>query len=137
MTEEEALVRAFIVKTKRDRFVELLASAKRRRDVTTTLAHSCDLDSRYVVRLDASHQDSQSVARVLRQRGAGQTCHVISENGEIDGQRLPLEEALNRVIGHGSGTLLSCIPGVLAYFEGEDPGRRCILSTASLQPAKA
>jgi hypothetical protein len=40
----------------------------------------------------------------LRQRGAPDDCHVISENIELDGKR-------------------RCVPGVLAYFEGEGPER--------------
>jgi len=28
----------------------------------------------------------------------------------------------------GNGTLLSCIPGRLGYFEGEDPGERYVLA---------
>jgi len=33
---------------------------------------------------------------------------------------LQLESALESVVGNGMGTILSCIPGKLAYFEGED-----------------
>jgi hypothetical protein len=33
---------------------------------------------------------------------------------------LELRAALEHVNGRGIGTILSCIPGNLAYFEGED-----------------
>jgi len=49
MSEEEELVRAFVVKEKRDRLAELLASPKRRRKATAGLAHFRDLDPRFVV----------------------------------------------------------------------------------------
>jgi len=39
---------------------------------------------------------------------------------KLDGQELLLESALESVVGNGIGTILSCIPGKLAYFEGED-----------------
>jgi hypothetical protein len=34
---------------------------------------------------------------------------------------------MSDVVGSSSGTFVSCIPGRLAYFEGEDPGARFIL----------
>jgi len=37
------------------------------------------------------------------------------------------EEALGEVVGRQMGTFLSCIPGRLAYFEGEDMGFRWVL----------
>ena len=128
MNEEEALIRAFVVKAKQDRLVEFLSSQKHRRKATDALAHFRDLDPRFVVKLPANEQDPESVARALRQRGAGDTCHVISENGELDGNRISLDAALQQVIGQGLGTLLSCVPGALGYFEGEDPGIRYILA---------
>ena len=39
-----------------------------------------------------------------------------------------LGEALEAVIGHGMGTLVSCVPGVLGFYEGESSGDRCILA---------
>ena len=128
MNEEEALIRAFVVKAKRDRLVEFLSSLKHRHKANASLAHFRDLDPRFVVKLPPHADDPDSVARALRQRGAGETCHVISENNELDGKRMSLEAALERVIGQGMGTLLSCVPGALGYFEGEGPSDRCILS---------
>ena len=130
MSEEEALIRAFVIKAKRDRLVELLSNPKRRRKATATLAHFHDLDPRFVVNLQSQEHNPESVARALRQRGAGDTCHVISDNSELDGKRMSLEHALEQVIGYGLGTLLSCVPGALAYFEGEE--RRCILSSRAI-----
>jgi len=34
---------------------------------------------------------------------------------------MDLSEALAEVIGRGCGTFVSCVPGVLAYFESEEP----------------
>jgi hypothetical protein len=41
-----------------------------------------------------------------------------------------LDKALGDVVGTLSGTVVSCIPGCLAYFEGEALGRRFILYAA-------
>jgi hypothetical protein len=56
----------------------------------------------------------------LKSKGAGLTCWVISEDPDIDGREIDLRTALEKVSGRGIGTVLSCIPGKLAYFEGED-----------------
>jgi hypothetical protein len=52
---------------------------------------------------------------------------VLSENDEIDSQTLAIEEALDRVVGAGYGTLLISVPAVLAYFDGEEPSDRQLL----------
>ena len=132
MNEEEALIRAFVVSSKHDRMVELLANPKRRRKVTSSLAHFRDLDPRWIVPVIASKHDPRSVAEALRSRGANDTCWVISENSEIDARRLPLLEALEAVIGSGMGSLLSCAPGALGFFEGEGPSDRCILARRAI-----
>ena len=49
--------------------------------------------------------------------GAPESCHVIG--GENDGEEMELLTALKQVVGYGAGTVLSCVPGTLAYFEGE------------------
>ncbi len=51
---------------------------------------------------------------------AGLTCWVISEDPEMDGRELDLKAALEHINGRQIGTILSCVPGKLAYFEGED-----------------
>jgi hypothetical protein len=137
VTEEEALIRTFVVKSKRNRLVELLASPKRRIDVTSTLAHFHDLDSRFVVALPSSEHDARAIERELRRRGASESCYVVSENSELDGRCMPLAEALDRVVGAGMGTLVSCVPGALAFFEGEGPSDRCILAAQSNKPLQA
>jgi hypothetical protein len=45
----------------------------------------------------------------------------------LDARTLPLKEALGLILGMSPGTLVSCIPGRLAYFEGEEKGARFIL----------
>jgi hypothetical protein len=130
MNEEEALVRAFVVKAKQARLIELLGKAKRRKDATASLDHFRDLDPRFIVRLPSDGQTPESIASTLALRGAGDTCHVISADSGLDGRRMPLDAALDQVVGLGRGTFLSCIPGTLAYFEDEDD--RCILSRRAI-----
>jgi hypothetical protein len=49
--------------------------------------------------------------------GAPDDCWVFGNH--IDGRQMKLEEALE-VIGLGTGTIVSCLPGKLAFFESED-----------------
>jgi hypothetical protein len=53
--------------------------------------------------------------------GAGESCYVIADASDIDGQTLPLREALWRASIHGFGVVLSCLPGRLCYYKPESP----------------
>jgi hypothetical protein len=124
-TEEEAVIRAFVIKEKRERLLGFLPA--RRKDATAELGESRNLDSRWRIPLAPSEQSLAGIERLLRARGAGADCLVISENAALDGRRMPLAEALQDVVGYGMGTIVSCVPGKLAYFEGEGPSDRFIL----------
>ena len=43
----------------------------------------------------------------------------------------PLLAALKEVVGYGTGIVLSCIPGKLAYFEGKYENGSCSLRSRS------
>jgi hypothetical protein len=51
---------------------------------------------------------------------------VISSDKELDKRQMDLREALNEVVGRRQGTFISCVPGELAYFEGEEPKERYV-----------
>jgi hypothetical protein len=128
MNEEEALICTFVNPVKRKHLIEILANPKRRVRATATLAHFNDFESSTVVPLGSDSQTPAAIEGALRSRGAGDKCHVLSENRAIDGKTLPLKSALEKVVGQGMGTLLSCVAGELAYYEGEGPSNRCILA---------
>ena len=127
MEHETALIKAFVLPAKRNRLAEQLRSEKRRPKLLASLDHFRDLDHRFLVEIAPSEQNASGIENLLVQRGAPPTCHLISSNRELDGQIFPLNEALWQVIGRGEGTLISCIPGRLGYFEGESSGNRFIL----------
>jgi len=93
-----------------------------------SLYHFRDLDPRFLVEIAPSDQHADVIADLLAQRGAPSTCHVIATDGELDGRELVLLDVLRQVVGAGGGTLVSCIPGRLGYFEGEMPRDRFILA---------
>jgi hypothetical protein len=132
MNEEATLISTFVNALQRKHLIEILANPKRRHRATVTLAHFNDFDPSAVVHLDSDAQTPAAIEGALRSRGAGESCHVISANRAIDGKHLPLKLALDKVVGHGMGTLLSCVPGELAYYEGESPADRCILARRAI-----
>ncbi len=129
---EEALVKAFFLPSKKARYLSLLESRKGRLKFLSRLDHFSDLDPRYVKTVPPNDQTIEAIVHLLEKNGAPSLCHLISSNHEIDNQDLPLAEALRKVLGMGMGTFISCIPGKLAYFEGEDENERLLLER--LQP---
>jgi hypothetical protein len=123
---EEGLVKAFVIDSKQERMLALLRKPKRRRDVLMTLPHFKDLDRRFAT-IVPQPQAASSILRLLQSRGAPAECYVVSEDEDLDAQIMPLASALDAVVASGMGTLLSCIPGRLGYFEGEIPGKRYLL----------
>ena len=107
---EEAIIRAFITSRRRTRWLESLASEKRRGRMLDRLNHCRDLDERYATLLPSN----ANVVELLRSRGAPATCYVLSNTNAIDGQVLALEDAVSATELGGWGTIISCIPERLA-----------------------
>lgn len=130
-THEQATIIAFVISNKQERFSAFLSTPKNRRKFTGELAHFGHFDKRFATKvqwnvqprlklLERYAQGIDIIYRLLRSKGAGETCWVISEDRDIDGRELDLRVALEKIMGSGTGTILSCIPGKLALFEGED-----------------
>jgi len=120
MDHEEALIRAFILPTRRDRYLECLKKPKKRARFCAELAHFKALDPKYAIGILPRLQHAPLIHELLIAKGAGQKCWVISESREMDGRELDLKTALKETVGGGMGTLISCVPGKLGYFEDED-----------------
>ena len=121
--DEVATIRAFIIKEKKQRYLDMLALPDKRGRFSNVL-HGCrDLDQRFITPIRYFNQ----VIDELRRRGAPDNCHVISIIDGIDGTDLPLEEAFQIVEKKGFGTILCCLPGQLAYYYDECGTRRWIL----------
>jgi hypothetical protein len=120
MDHEEAVVRAFILPSKRERYLEFLTSPKGRAKFIAQLAHSKHLNPKFALSIPGSQTNPASFHKLLVAKGAGPKCWVISENRDLDGREMDLEAALKETIGYQMGTFISCVPGKLAYFEDED-----------------
>lgn len=122
-----AVIRAFVAPERQDRFLALLRSERGREKLRCQLAHFGALDVRFAQRIAGSAQTPECIARLLRAEGAPETCVLLAEDTALDGRAMPLEDALREVVGRGLGAFVSCVPGRLAYFEGEDAGARYLL----------
>jgi hypothetical protein len=122
---ERSFVEAFVSPPRRSRYLSILETDRGRDKLRRHLAHFPDLDPRFARPVKSG--SSEAIAALLRQRGAPSSCYVLSEDDAIDAQELGLEAALEAILGRGWGTILSCLPGKLAYYEGEDPGERYLL----------
>jgi len=125
-----ALIRAFVVPNRRDRYLKLLGSQRGRARLREGLAHLHDLDPRFAKAIPPSDQSADRIAALLQAHGAPEECVLLAEDDSLDGQRLALTVALDKIVGRGMGAFVSCIPGRLGYFEGEDAGERWLLERA-------
>jgi len=130
MNHEEATIRAFIRHNRQERCLRFLSDPKRRKRFTAELAHFRELDAKYALRIPPNQQNPASVLKLLVSMGAVSKGWIISENSDLDGQEMELDAALKETIGRGMGTIISCIPGRLAYFEDED-GRYILQRSAA------
>lgn len=132
---EEALVKGFVEPSRQERFLAFLAHPKKRRRFTDELAHRRDrfLQSKFFRSIPPSQRNPSALFAILKGLGAPDNCWVISQ-GDLDGREVDLLVALKEVVGYGMGTLISCIPGRLAYFESED--ERYILQKELLAAAQ-
>jgi hypothetical protein len=112
---EEKPIEAFIVREKRQGYKSLLGNPKKRRAILDCLNHCHDLDERYVTWLPSN----AAVEQLLRQEGSPDEVYVISDTKSVDGKTLPLDEAIFQSSAGNWGTIISCIPGQLAYYYDE------------------
>ncbi len=121
---EESIIRSFIKPARRARWLDSLATAKRRVRILDRLNHCQDIDERYATLLVSNAM----VVDLLKARGAPALCYVLSSGPvKLDGQELPLAEAVEQITAAGWGTIIGCLPGKLAYYYDECGERRMLL----------
>jgi hypothetical protein len=120
--QEEATIRAFIVRERRERFLEHLSNPKHRREITDSLAHPNPawFEPHCVKLIPPGQSSAARIAELLHSKGAGKTCWGISEDRRFDGREVELDSALAELVGYGMGAILSCVPGKLAFVESEN-----------------
>jgi hypothetical protein len=117
--EEEIFVLAFIVPNKRDRYLQMLANPSKRKKILGLLHHNLDTIASLTTRIENRDHTPKAVEKILRQKGARQTCYLISPEQELDRQEIPLQEAIEILVAHDSTAVACCVPGRLAYYKAE------------------
>jgi hypothetical protein len=117
---EQSFIAAFVSRSKRDRYREILSKPRHRRKFTERLAHFKDFDPKYRLPFPSEKLFPTNIAAELRRRHSPNIVFAISEDPSLDGKEVPLVEALERIVGCGMGTILSCLPRRLAFVETED-----------------
>lgn len=129
---EELIVKSFFEKNVRERVLHELSSSKKRDHALNRLCHEYRkmLKAKYLIEIPPPNSDPKDIYELLKRNGAEKMCYSMSYNDKIDGEELPLQEALGQAVGFGFPSIISCIPGKLAYFEAEQgfgPAPRYIL----------
>lgn len=120
MHDEHLRLVAFLKKSKRDRYREFLSNPRLRHKFTKQLAHFTDFDPKYRLPIPSHKLSAGNIAIELQKRHSPSIVFAISEDPALDQKEVLLVEALEKTVGGGMGTVLSCIPGCLAFVETED-----------------
>jgi hypothetical protein len=111
---------AFVKRSKRERYRDILSDPRQRRQFIDRLAHFTDFDPKYRLPIPSNKLFVESIGKELQKRLSPNMVYAISEDPALDQKELPLVDALERIVGRGMGTILSCIPRRLAFVETED-----------------
>lgn len=121
---ESKVIKRFVVKDKRDRYLNFISKDKTRDKFTFELAHFNDLDFRLFE--EVRGDERQIIKNKIKVLPKLTDCYLISEDKELDGQRMTVDEALRKTIGHGMGTLVIFGDAEIVFYEGEGPSNRWI-----------
>lgn len=100
--------------------MHILSRPKRRHEFIAELSHFKNFDERWLKKIPHAQANPEGIRDILQAAGAGETCWVTSSCDELDNQEQPLLESLRRLFGTGYDSIISCIPGHLAYVENEE-----------------
>jgi hypothetical protein len=120
---EKKTIKAFFYKERHDRYLLLLGNKERRKEILNKLNHCKDLNPKFADWL----KSNANIYDLLKEEGAPDKCYVISGDDDIDGVTMDLRDAIEAAPRGGWGTIISCIPGKLAYYYDELGERRAIL----------
>lgn len=127
LDHETLFVKTFIERGKWARYLQLLPNRGRRQEILVRLNKKFDYLRNFATEVLGDQDYPEALEKLLRAHGAPETCHVLVAGLPMDGREVPLREALNTICLHKYGSLLSCIPGRLAYYRPEAPGAGVIL----------
>ncbi|WP_310393116.1 hypothetical protein [Hymenobacter sp.] len=126
MEHLQAFIESFIAKRYKDNWLHKIARAKPNHDIVRGMdALHRELDERYCEQLPKGSQQ-QEISFVLKAIAEYKltTCYVLSAHEPFNQKTMPIAEALSEIVGSSSTTIISFLPGKVAYFEGHSIGDR-------------
>jgi hypothetical protein len=124
---ERLFIATFVDPSRRQRWAEFLGNKGRRELFLTRLADSRDLIRSLMRPIEPSAKNAKQIIDQLNRWRIPDHCHIISQCKELDGCEMPVKEAINEVFGIGLGSVVSCLPGKIAYYDGEMPKDKWLL----------
>ena len=124
---ERLTIEAFVIAPKRARYLELISNVRTRKKFIAELDAGLEFDRVKSHPVPTAKQDPKILRDKLESKGAPLTCWVISADADIDGREMKLLEALEIIQGNDCGTLVSCLPGRLAFYSAADKAGRLLL----------
>ena len=126
MQHLSAFLEAFLAKPYKKNWLLTLTRAKQTDNLLRGMdALHRELDTRYCFQLPKGSRQ-QDIAYV-RQALTNYKCltSIVFSAADVDPpQLMPVEQALQAVVGSGITSIISFIPGKVAYFEGHSVGER-------------
>jgi hypothetical protein len=113
---------------KKDRAKRQLASEKGRAKWLKRLHRNISMHPEFSSEPLRGERSNDHLLTTLRRLGAGQQCYVVASDSHLDDSFQSLENMVHQagtLFGHG--TILSCIPGILALFRQPYPNHTLIV----------
>jgi len=122
---EIAVIETFVVKAKRDRYIQFVSSSKNRHKFIFELAHF--IDFKWELLLPVTGIEKDVIFDTLNKNSLpDKTCYVISENTDIDKSTIDIKKAIQDVVGYNMGTILVFGNADIIFYEGESAKTRFI-----------
>ncbi|MBT2557394.1 hypothetical protein J7E24_06325 [Hymenobacter sp. ISL-91] len=117
-------INSFISKERKGRYLALLDSKMGERSLASRLAHLDTFEDAFIQSLPKGDPTVQIdfIYSFIKNIYNKEICYIISEDRTISGKEIPVKGSVEMISGKGFGSILSFIPGKLAYYEGESPG---------------
>lgn len=129
-SHESGLITSFASPERQAHLHTLLRTERGRKKILFDLEQSFAFPELVQTPIKAVDQTVHGIRSLLRAHGAPLNCYVLSEHPDLNCGTFELKRALNSVLGFGYQTLISCLPGRLAYYEGEFQRRFVLLAKA-------
>jgi hypothetical protein len=116
------IIDTYVIRNKRPRLRELMASSKRYAQFLDELLHDPrNFDAACVDRLAADQRTVDAVLRRLRGLETGDTAYMVGDCRKYDdGATGPLRELLDDCVGSETDALVYCPSANAAYYEGHE-----------------